>query len=133
MYDNTRHRVMAWAGRDCVCGVGMDNVHAGLHTRRLSSVSKTATPASTFPTVRETSMVSEIVVLLICCKTLCRGSWSSGRAYPKFPLLDAPRIVGVLSRVVIAYRSSKSEAVWVSRHFPIELFPTANPSVLFKK
>lgn len=54
---NTKHRVMVWAEGEGVRGVEMDNLSAWIHTRRLSSVRRTATPASTLPTVRETSMV----------------------------------------------------------------------------
>lgn len=37
-----------------------------MHTRRLSSVSRTATPASTLPTVRETSIMWRVVWVRLC-------------------------------------------------------------------
>ena len=39
----------------------------GAHTRRLSSVRSTATPASTLPTVSETSMARGCVNVRLCC------------------------------------------------------------------
>lgn len=47
----------------CLCHCRLGRLRRGIvlcwgHTRRLSSVSRTATPASTLPTVRETSIVN---------------------------------------------------------------------------